>query len=144
MIYLNLIFLFLLWIISGLSRSLVHAILHHYKEFDEKFDSGDFWFNPNISWRNKYLVKWTIKIFSFVRIVFPVPVQFSDAFHFFNTIELISDHIREAIYVGIISDLLFPDLSGWEIFFISSGALLVSGGVKIFIAFNVGYNKIWK
>lgn len=142
MIYLILIIIFLL-IISGLCRSLVHVLLHHFPAFDKKFNVDDFWFNPDISWRNKYLIKWTIKILSFKKIIFPIPVQVSDGFHFFNTVELIADFIREGIYAGFIAAAVFS-FSFWPSFFIGTGWFLLTGVIKIIVVFNLGYNKIWK
>jgi len=83
----------LLFSLAMICRSLVHTLLHHFPAFDKKFDSDDIWFDPAISWKNKYAIQWTFNFI--VKIKFGIPVQFSDGFHFFNTLELL-------FYLGII------------------------------------------
>ena len=41
--------------IAGLCRSLVHTLLHHYGNFVKLFNiTNHQWWNPKISWENKY------------------------------------------------------------------------------------------
>lgn len=147
----------LLLIISGLSRSLVHTLLHHYPEFKKKFkipDNKDYWWDPRVSWKNKNNIKWTIDfpeikwkrftpVMIFKRIRFGILVQFSDAFHFFNSIEVIADHLREALYSAIVINFIYQMFFGMDfrIFLLS---FLVHGTIKILISFNLGYDKIWR
>jgi hypothetical protein len=133
MIYL-LIILALLLTIAMLCRSLVHTLLHHYLLFDNKFNADDFWWMPSESWMNKYKIHWTIDLFSWRVAKFPIPVQASDAFHLFNTIEL-------GAYDMMISLLLVLYLGlAWWWFFI---VFLIIGVVLMPLIFNLGYNKLW-
>lgn len=128
-----LIFIVVCLIIAMLCRSLVHTLLHHYKEFDGKFNADDFWFLPSESWRNKYWIKWTIKWFTW-KVKFPIPIQFSDAFHFFNTIEL------GAFTFAITIPVCLWMRAEW---FICIAIFLIIGALLIII-FNVGYDRIWR
>jgi len=138
-----LITLIFLLIISGLCRSIVHTLLHHYPEFKKKWKiKNDQWWNPAVSHVNKDNIKWTIDIFGF-RWVTKILVQFSDAFHTFNTIELISDNIRESLYFSTLVYYLYGLLINYTIA-IFFAALLFHGGIKILISFNYGYDKLWR
>lgn len=117
-----------------LCRSLVHTVLHHYQEFDEKFNADDFWWYPDTSWKNKYSIKWTLKIFNWFIWKFNIPVQVSDAFHFFNTIELGARDSAIAIPVCLWLNL---DWIGCLITF----AIII---ITDIIFFNIGYDKIWR
>lgn len=134
-LFLGLIPMFVLLAIAMLARSLVHTLLHHYALFDGKFNADDEWFNPYISWVNKNTIKWTIKIGKWTVTKFKIPVQFSDGFHFFNTVEL-------GCYDAIISYLLVGHFGlGWYwfiIFFLIIGVLFMPA------FFNLGYDKLWK
>lgn len=130
MVYLVII-LFLLLTIAMLCRSLVHTLLHHYKSFDDKYNVEDQWWNPAISWKNKYFIKWTIDLFHWRIAKFNIPVQVSDAFHWFNTVEL-------GAYCLIISILFFMLYGIWiaVLSFVITGTLMV-------LIFNLGYDNLW-
>lgn len=124
----------ILLFIAMMCRSLVHVLLHKYKEFDEKFKADDFWFFPDESWTNKYSVKWTIKIFNWFTFKFNIPVQFSDAFHFFNTIEL------GAFTFAITIPICLWMRAEW---FMCVAIFIITGAILILV-FNLGYDKIWR
>ena len=112
-------------IIAMACRALVHNLLHHYEQFAEQFNIENHqWWNPAISWKNKYNEDGTRnkKI-----------LQFSDAFHFFNMIEL-------GCYTFAISytAYLFLWLAWWW-FFVIFGIV----GLVIILSFNLFY-KIWR
>jgi len=143
LLILIIILILALLIISGLSRSLVHVLLFHYNDFKIKYKiKDDQWWNPAISWVNKNNIKWTIDLFGF-RWITKIMVQFSDAFHTFNTIELASDIIREALYLALLIHAIFGLLFGaYLLIFFGSFAIILS--VKILIAFNYGYDELWR
>jgi hypothetical protein len=116
-----------------LCRSLVHTILHHFPEFDKKYNVEDFWWMPSVSWLNKKTIKWTIKYFGY-RLQFYIPTQVSDAFHWFNTVEL-------GCYDAIITILicLWLGLAWW----IGVIIFLVIGVILMPLFFNLGYNELW-
>ena len=120
-------------IIAMLCRSLVHTILHHFPEFDKKYNVEDFWWMPSVSWLNKKTIKWTIKYFGY-RLQFYIPTQVSDAFHWFNTVEL-------GCYDAIITILicLWLGLAWW----IGVIIFLIIGVILMPLFFNLGYNKLW-
>ena len=110
---------FLCLIIAMLCRSLVHTLLHHYGDFKIKFNvKNDQWWNPGISWTNK-------------RTKF---LQTSDAFHFFNTIEL-----------GAYTFAITIPTSLWlnTIWYMSVVIFLIIGAILIII-FNIGYDRLWR
>ena len=139
-IILILIAVLILIALSQWCRSLVHRLLHNYpmtKQALEKLFKKpieDQWWNPAISHTNKNTIKWTIDIFGF-RWITKIMVQFSDAFHTFNTIEL-------GCYDLIITVLLCL-LFGLEWYY---GILifLITGVGFITLFFNLGYDKIWR
>ena len=120
-------------VIAMLCRSLVHTLLHHYYAFDDKFNADDFWWMPSESWMNKYKIHWTIDLFSWRVAKFPIPVQVSDAFHLFNTIEL-------GAYCFIISILTILVFGIWWTGLI---AFAITGTLMVLI-FNLGYDKLWR
>lgn len=137
-----------LLIVSGLSRSLVHTLLHHYDQFKKKWDiENDRFWNPAISWKGKYI---TDDNFDLILDINHKPqrkpgvmIPLFDAFHRFNTIELISDHIRESLYFSILFYYLYGFIFG-NSFLIFIAALIFHGGIKILISFNIGYDKLWR
>lgn len=125
--------LFVLLFTAMMCRSLVHNLLHHYDEVDKKFNLNDAWFDPKISWLNKYATKWTIKVGSRI-IRLKTPVQISDAFHFFNTLEL-------GCYNGIISLLI---VSWLQLYWWTGIIIFCIIGILMTIFFNFGYNRVWR
>lgn len=135
MIYL-LILLALLLAIAMLCRSLVHTLLHHYGSLDAKYDVKDEWWNPTISWKNKYVLDENNDLVLDENenpIRNKKMVQFSDAFHTFNTIEL-------GAYCSIISILTALVFGIWWIGLI---AFAITGTLMVLI-FNLGYDKLWR
>lgn len=128
------IIIVVLLIIAMLCRSLVHTLLHHYLQFDKKFNADDYWWLPNLSWLNKYKVKWTIDLFGWRVAKFPAPVQVTDAFHFFNTIELGAFTLAVTIPVSL-----------WlgAVWYMSIVIFLIVGAILIII-FNIGYDRLWR
>ena len=130
-----LIIIFLLLFLAMMCRSLVHTLIHHYAKFDEKYDADNQWWNPGISWTNKKTIFWTIKILNWTVTRFKIPVQVSDGFHLFNTVEL-------GCYDAIISILLTQWLAlEWYYGII---IFLIIGIVLMPALFNWGYDKIWR
>ena len=119
--------------IAMLCRSLVHTLLHHYKSFDEKYDAKDEWWNPVISWKNKYFIKWTIDLFNWRVTKFNIPVQVSDAFHWFNTLELGAF----CFIISILFGFWYGTILSGIIAFAITGTLMV-------LIFNYGYDKFWR
>ena len=123
-------------------RSLIHRLLFNYEDTKIKIQRmfktpiDDNWWNPAISWTNKYKIKWTVKTF-FKVIKFPIPVQFSDAFHTFNTIELGGYTYCIAAPLSI----AFAGAFHWLEFAIT---FVVIGFGLIVLLFNLGYDNIWK
>ena len=138
----------LLWIISGLCRSLVHTLLHHYPDFKKKFmiTNDGFW-NPAISWEEKYEKNpdGSFKIDSNGNPIRKrgVLIFWYDAFHRTNTIELLCDFLREGIYLSLLASLLF-ELDLLISLVILLAGTIISGTIKILISFNLGYDKIWR
>lgn len=122
-------------IIAMLCRSLVHSLLHHYAWFDNKYEVPDFWWMPSQSWMNKYKIHWTIDLFSWRVAKFPIPVQVSDAFHLFNTIELGAYDIMISLPL-----VLYLGLAWWWFVVI----FLIIGVVMMPLIFNLGYNKLFR
>ena len=135
MIYLWIGIVIILLIVAMLCRSLVHTLLHHYGEADRKFNFDDDWFNPKISWRNKNTIKWTIKILGWTVAKFKIPIQVSDGFHFFNTVELGAFDLAITIPIT-----LWLGLVWWYgiIIFLIIGIILMPS------FFNLGYDKLWR
>lgn len=125
--------------IAMLCRSLVHQVTFNYPRTKERIkklfgvEISDQWWNPFESWLNKNKIKWTIDVFG-LRWITKVMVQFSDAFHTFNTIELGCYSL--IISLWIIFALAFPWWSVF-IFFLFIGIVLMGG------FFVIGYDKIW-
>ena len=127
-------------ILGMLCRSFVHQLSFNYVRtkarikqlFNKELD--DQWWNPFKSFNNKRTIKWTIDIFGF-RWITKVMVQFSDAYHTFNTIEL--GCYNMAITLLAVSNYNLAWYWGIVIFlFIGLGML---GGV-----FAVAYDKLWQ
>ena len=106
-------------IIAMLCWSLIHTLYHHYDAFALKYKITDHqWWNPAISWTNK-------------REYF---LQFSDAFHTFNTIAL-----------GAFALAITIPVSLWlsAVWYMSIVIFLIVGAILIII-FNVGYDRLWR
>lgn len=141
------VFLVILAAIAMLCRSLVHKLWHNYSGVKTKLEKlfrtkiSDKWWDPRLSWQNKHDVKWTIDVFGF-RWITKVMVQFSDAFHTFNTIEL-------GCYDGIISTLitiifyLLFGLTFWYLLLIFISVYLLIGVVIFVFFFNLGYDELY-
>jgi len=131
MIIIIFILIFIALAIAMLCRSLVHTLLHHYPAFEKKFSiANQWWWNPAISWKNKYVLDENGNATSVRN---KKMVQFSDAFHTFNTIEL-------GAYCFIISILTALAFGIWWtglIAFAITGTLMV-------LFFNLGYDKLWR
>jgi hypothetical protein len=125
----------ILLFIAMMCRSLVHTLLHHYGEFDKKFNADDYWFFPDESWTNKKTIKWTVKIFNWFTFKFNIPVQFSDAFHFFNTVELGAYDLAITVPLTIALGLVW----WWGIII-----FLIIGLVLMVLFFDLGYDEIWR
>ena len=114
--------------IAGLCRSLVHTLLHHYGAFAELFGiTNHQWWNPAISHTNKKTRM----------------VQFSDAFHTFNTIELGAIYFVVSYLLSVITELMFF-IDGWILVLVFIGIYLVVLLWTTYLWFNLGYNKLWR
>ena len=118
-------------------RSLVHTLLHHFGEFLAKYKVKNIkWWYPPISWKNKYVLdeddEPIIKNGKMIRN--KKIVQLSDAFHFFNMIELGAFVFAITIPVWLLLGLVW-----W--WFIIIFAII---GVVIILSFNLFYDKIWR
>lgn len=126
------IIIVVLLFIAMLCRSLVHTLLHHYNDFKVKFNiKNDQWWNPVVSWENKY-DKTELRKGKVVRN--KKIVQLSDAFHFFNMIELgcftLAITIPVSLWLGAV----------WYIWIL----IFTIIGVVIILSFNLFYDKIWR
>ena len=124
-------------VIAMLCRSLVHTLLHHFGEFLLKYKIKNiYWWHPSISWKNKYVLdedgEITYKNGKPIRN--KKIVQFSDAFHFFNMIEL-----------GAFTLAITIPVSLWlsAVWYMSIVIFLIVGAILIII-FNIGYDRLWR
>jgi hypothetical protein len=120
-----------------LCRSLVHTLLHHYGEFHHHFNIKNHqWWHPSISWKNKYVLDENDEII--YKNGKPVRnkkiIQVSDAFHFFNMIEL-----------GAYTFAITIPVSLWlsAVWYVSIVIFLIVGAILIII-FNIGYDRLWR
>ncbi len=118
-----------LFLLAAICDAIRDKITHHYnksifKKFKEK------WWNPKISWRNKYVDGDLKKGF---RYKFPLSFlnNFTDAWHTFKVIEIML--LATAIIIQL-SDFGF----GWWIYL----AYFAAFGLAWNIPFNLFYNKI--
>lgn len=127
--------------IAMMCRSMVHQVTFNYPRTKQRIkelfgkEISDQWWNPFLSWKNKNTIKWTIDIFG-LRWVTKVLVQFSDAFHTFNTIELGCYDLIMTLW--IIHSL---ELTWWIWIlpiFLFIGVILMGG------LFALGYDKVWQ
>jgi hypothetical protein len=123
--------------IAMLCRSLVHTLLHHFGEFLLNYKVKDIrWWHPVISWKNKYVLdedgEITYKNGKPVRN--KKIIQFSDAFHFFNMIEL------GAFTFAVTIPVCLWMRAEW---FMCIAIFLIIGAILILV-FNLGYDKIWR
>ena len=117
----------LLLYIAMLCRSLVHNLLHHYNDFAIKWKIKNHnWWNPAVSWKNKYNADGTRN---------KKMVQFSDAFHTFNTIELGAYAIIIAILICLWLGL------AW---YFGVAVFLITGVILMPLFFNLGYDRIFR
>ena len=124
-------------IIAMLCRSLVHVLINHFGEFLAKYKIKNLqWWYPKISWKNKYVLdedgEVVYKNGKGVRN--KKIVQLSDAFHFFNMIEL-----------GAYTFAVTIPASLWlnAVWYISIAIFIIVGAILI-IFFNLGYDKLWR
>jgi len=146
MIIISSILIILSILVAILCRSLVHTLLHHYDEFDKKFNVNDKWWDPKISWKQKYK---TDENFELILDVYDKPIrnkkiiQTSDAFHFFNTTELGAyDFIISSLMTFILC--LYFKLIIWVSIIVFVGLFLTIGLVLMALIFNLGYDKLWR
>ena len=137
--WLPLMFVFVATIIAMICRALVHTLLHHYGSFSSKFNVRNHrWWNPEISWLNKYELNDdnSIKLDENDKPIKKkgVIIQLSDAFHFFNTIELGAFTFTIATPVWMLLGL------AWWWLIIIYGII----GLIIILTFNLFYDKIWR
>jgi len=117
----------LLLYIAMLCRSLVHTLLHHYPAFSIKWKIKNHqWWNPAVSWKNKYNADGTRN---------KKMVQFSDAFHTFNTTELGAYAIIIAILIPLWLGLMW---------YFGVGIFIITGVILMPLFFNLGYDRLWR
>jgi hypothetical protein len=140
----EIILIILCLIIAMLCRSLVHTLLHHFGEFLLKWKIKNIrWWHPAISWKNKYLLDEDEE--PIMKDGEPIRnkkiVQFSDAFHFFNMIELGAFVLAITISLAFVNDTLTWLLGlAW---YMSIVIFLIVGAILIII-FNIGYDRLWR
>lgn len=86
----GILLIFALMCLSSVFRALHNTLIHHFSTSIFK-GKNDQWWDPNISWLNKYknndvkqgFKKWFGNI--------NYPVQITDGWHFFNTLEIITN-----------------------------------------------------
>ena len=69
-------------------------------------------------------------------------VQFSDAFHSINTVELGAIYFVITYLLAVIAELIFF-LDGWIVVLVFVGIYLVVMLWTTFLWFNLGYNNLW-
>jgi len=144
-IWVSLIVALLFWIIASILDSVMDTIKDHWDvsifKDNPKFDEQ--WWNPKISWINKYENVYStqrkqITIFGFK---FTKQVQFTDAWHNLKMWKIISlAFVPTSIITGI---LLFLGVSIIPIIGIIIASLLILGLLWNY-PFNIFYNKILK
>jgi len=132
MIWVILSFLFL--IMGSVCNAIMDTISHHYDTSIFKDLKNRGWWDPIISWKNKYIhgepsigrVKWYFGL--------DKPVQLTDAFHFFKMLMIVF------ICSGIVSALYSNISLEWYSFFI----FLLGYGTAWNVVFSGFYDKILK
>ena len=121
------ILIIVLIIISGLCRGLREVIQFRYNNFKQVFPKiNDLWWNPQISWKNKYEdgdpTKGEKFLFSTTLFVFV-----TDAFHFLAFLE----HLFIFTVIGLILLILLNNIIGiiigyllWMIFSLSNNIIM--------------------
>jgi len=133
----EIILIAVLIIIAMLCRALVHVLINHFGEFLAKYKIKNLqWWYPKISWKNKYVLdedgEVVYKNGKGVRN--KKIVQLSDAFHFFNMIELGAYTFAITIPVWLYLNLV------WWWFLV----IFIIIGIVIILSFNLFYDKIWR
>lgn len=130
MLIINVISILLLVAVSAICKAVADKISHHYSEsIFSTFKNQMFW-DPRISWLNKYVdldVKKGFKKIKVLGFTMTKPIVFSDAWHLFNSSSMFS----------LLLILFFTVVKYKLIVFIVAGIVHVQ-------VFNLFYNKILK
>lgn len=142
-IWVSLIVALLFWIIASILDSVMDTIKDHWDvsifKDNPKFDKQ--WWNPKISWVNKYANVYTTqkKQITILGFNFTKPVQFTDAWHNLKMWKIISlAFVPVSMITGV---LLFLGVNVIPIIGIIIASLLILGLAWNY-PFNIFYNKI--
>jgi hypothetical protein len=128
MLLINLISILLLVVVSAICKAVADKLAHHFNiSIFSTFKNQQFW-NPKISWLNKYVnndVKQGFKKIKVLGFSFTKPIVFSDAWHLFNSSSMFS----------LLLLVFFTAIKYKLIVFIVAGIFHVQ-------VFNLFYNKI--
>lgn len=103
-----------LWLGYQIQKSIKDVLQHDYKNWKSRFgipDKWDFWFNPAVSWQNKYRSRW-----------WNVFTPFSDAWHTIATIYQIAWVI-----------IMIVNWGWWGLLFGVTGVYVVFNGIYAFL-----------
>jgi hypothetical protein len=93
MLVIDIILILLLVSISGASKAVADKLSHHYSQsIFSDFKNQKFW-DPSISWLNKYVNNDVTQGFKKIKVLgfnFIRPIVFSDAWHLFNSSSMFS------------------------------------------------------
>jgi hypothetical protein len=129
---------YILVALASTCNAVIDKLSHHYDRSIFKDFKNRYWWDPTMSWENKYVlgkpeygrVKWNILGFRVIK-----PVQFTDAWHFFKMLMIV--FMCAAISCGIFYH--HENLTWWW-FVIYLGSL----GTLWNITFSAFYDKILK
>jgi len=77
----------ILWILAAMCNAIMDTLVHHFDTSIFKNKDRMFW-DPAISWRNKYVDRDSTKSIRKLWI-FDYPVAFTDAWHFFKSLMIV-------------------------------------------------------
>lgn len=99
---------------SGAAYGIKETVTHHYGAFSERFPGADpFWWNPDVSWQNKYEGRIPAQGPAFAGST-TVFVFVTDAYHFFGEMERVFTRIGLVLLVLALynSRMLWPAVAG--------------------------------
>jgi hypothetical protein len=125
---------FILLALGSTCNAIMDKITHHYDTSIFKTFKKRYWWDPSMSWENKYIlgkptngrVKWYFGLNK--------PVQLTDAFHFFKMLMII--FICSSIVCG-----LFTDIKSTPFNFL---IILLAYGTTWNVVFSAFYDKVLK
>lgn len=100
--------------LGGMCYGLKETVTHHWSAFYERFPAADpFWWNPDVSWQNKYEGRIPAQGPAFAGST-TVFVFLTDAYHFFGEMERVFTRIGLVLLVLALynSRMLWPAVAG--------------------------------